>query len=315
VRVQKGETRKRFGDDELVGMGSWFVAEDYRYELDGRIHPFGRASGFKSPLEDTDLFLSFARLGAGDGPDMKKILEWVRKYGLLRREIEKSPYRHLEDGRVNQAPIRVDEFRSEVDHAYRALTLFEQIRAKDYEKLRERISREVDWIERPVTVDGVQGTEVLWKMLPEARVALDGAPVQRVVPGLRTSGVMMAPLDGEIPDVLVIEQAVEGLQRIVEEKMSRVRVRFTQHVHNPRPLSMIAGSLPFRPLLTWRCPDLLSALWFQFAALMTDKRPLRTCEGCGQLFLQTRPDKESCDSTCRQKKSRKKRREQSESGQ
>ncbi len=309
MKVRKEEPQGRFGEEELVGMGLWFVAEDYRCEPPGRrIHPVGRASWFRVPLRDPDLFLSFARLGAGDGPDEGAVLEWVRKHGLLRRAMEGNPYRHfVEDGweKVNQAPMTVEEFRSEAAQAYRALTLFEQIRGEDFGALRQRLRREVAYISQPIPVDGSSGTEVRWEKLPEASVSLDGEFVRRVEPGLRTSGAMMAPLDEEIPDALLIAQAVVGLQQIVEEKLMRVELRFTQHVRHPRPLSTIAGSLPFRPRLTWRCPDLESALWFQFAALMEDKRPLCVCEGCGQLFFQRRPDMRVCGPTCRKKKQRK----------
>jgi hypothetical protein len=50
--------------------------------------------------------------------------------------------------------------------------------------------------------------------------------------------------------------------------------------------------------LSWSCPDLLSALYLQFALLRMGDRPKRICENCGTLFPLTREDKYHCDETC-----------------
>jgi hypothetical protein len=50
--------------------------------------------------------------------------------------------------------------------------------------------------------------------------------------------------------------------------------------------------------LSWSCPDLLSALYLQFALLRMGDRPKRICKNCGTLFLLTRDDKYHCDETC-----------------
>jgi hypothetical protein len=50
--------------------------------------------------------------------------------------------------------------------------------------------------------------------------------------------------------------------------------------------------------LSWSCPDLLSALYLQFALLQMGDRPKRICENCGTLFPLTRDDKYHCDETC-----------------
>jgi hypothetical protein len=48
-------------------------------------------------------------------------------------------------------------------------------------------------------------------------------------------------------------------------------------------------------------PDLLTALWYQFYTLVTNTSRLDRCKGCGQLFVQTRSNREWCTSTCRVK--------------
>jgi hypothetical protein len=50
--------------------------------------------------------------------------------------------------------------------------------------------------------------------------------------------------------------------------------------------------------LSWSCPDLLSALYLQFALLRMGDRPKRECKNCGMLFPLTRDDKYHCDETC-----------------
>src|SRR5215208_7073727 len=43
---------------------------------------------FNRPLADPKLFVSFAKLGASERPLESKCLQWVQKYGLLRRKDE-----------------------------------------------------------------------------------------------------------------------------------------------------------------------------------------------------------------------------------
>jgi hypothetical protein len=50
--------------------------------------------------------------------------------------------------------------------------------------------------------------------------------------------------------------------------------------------------------LSWWCPDLISALYLQFALLITGDRPKRICENCGTLFPLTRKDKYHCNESC-----------------
>jgi hypothetical protein len=53
-----------------------------------------------------------------------------------------------------------------------------------------------------------------------------------------------------------------------------------------------------------RCPDLCTALYWQFASLMSGKRRVGICKVCQEPFIQTRKDKKVCGSGCRTAKSR-----------
>jgi hypothetical protein len=58
---------------------------------------------------------------------------------------------------------------------------------------------------------------------------------------------------------------------------------------------------PYHPVLSWRCYDLRSALYLQFALMTASTKPWRRCANkkCGMPFLATRKDKFHCNDTCR----------------
>jgi hypothetical protein len=62
--------------------------------------------------------------------------------------------------------------------------------------------------------------------------------------------------------------------------------RFVQAAIEP----YIANVYPvfgIRERLHLRCPDLITAMYLQFAALVDGKRPTAICQGCGQRLSQT----------------------------
>jgi len=298
VRISKREMTRLVSLEESVDISFWFRANDYCIYR-GHIHPYhsGEIAPKRSvPLAHTELFLNFAQLGAGgDLSDDRiplsddRILNWVRENGLLRR---KNPEydRRAEDGELNQAPMSLDDFRFEVRQAYRALRLFEQIRSRDYEALRERIGRERIYETNSSGFYGGKGSETA-----RAWITLDGK---------RTRLHVLA--DEEPSDVNVNEWATSALEYLVEQKLSRVRAAFVHNTRHESPLSTILGEVPYRPQITLRCPDLDSALWFQFAALIEDKKRLQYCEVCGRLFTYRSSKKKTCSDRCRKAKSRRK---------
>jgi hypothetical protein len=80
--------------------------------------------------------------------------------------------------------------------------------------------------------------------------------------------------------------------------------RFVQAAIEP----YIANMYPvfgIRERLHLRCPDLIIAMYLQFAALVDGKRPTAICQGCGNVFLKRRRDQQVCNATCRSRKHRK----------
>jgi hypothetical protein len=279
VRISQKELRGLIGPVESVHTSVWFVAEDYQ-TFYGRIYPYGHRARRTMPLSDSDLFTSFARLGAHGDPSPSSILSWVHKHGLLTR---KDPERWVvaEDETINQAPMTLGQFKTEVRKAYDALTILQEIRGKDCDALRDRIERERTSLASPppnhtwTTIDG--------------RFTLDRLA------------------DGDLPDEDVLSLAVTALEFEVEQQINDfgVRLVFAENDDHPRPLSPHGGWAwtSYRPQLTVRCSNLGSALWYQFGAFISDKRPLLNCEQCGLPFIGRR-DAKTCSATCRKAKSR-----------
>ena len=109
--------------------------------------------------------------------------------------------------------------------------------------------------------------------------------------------------DEPLTDDLVHEWAADALEFLVEQKLKRMGMIFTRDTWHPRPTSTMLGEVPYRPRLTPRCPDLETALWFQFASLIGDKRPLRECSECGETFVGPER-KKTCSPRCRKRRSR-----------
>jgi hypothetical protein len=115
--------------------------------------------------------------------------------------------------------------------------------------------------------------------------------------------------DEELSDEYVLSLAVHVLEDIVEQKIRHygVTLVFSENDDHPRPLSPSGGWgwTSYRPELTLKCLNLGSALWYQFGALISDKRPLLNCEECGLPFVGRR-DAKTCSGACRKARSRRK---------
>lgn len=276
-RVSSKRVRGLLDFNDAVDLCIWQVAEDY-VEYDGCIYPFPPTGWPKytrdRPLADPNLFLSFSRLGArGDDLPGNAILRWVRKHGLLRlKDPEGYPTRN-----ENQSPITLDEFRREARYAHQAMTLFEAIHSKDSAALRPRVTRVRD------DPSGKPGEG------RNADVYLDGERIP-----------MSTAADGELPDDLVLLAAEMGLQWFVKRRLVDVRLDFDPFGGHPR-----AGQA-YRPRLVFRIPDLYSAIWYQFALLLADARPVKFCEICERPIFHPRRDQKTCSDACRKEKSRRK---------
>src|SRR3712207_4737460 len=132
--------------------------------------------------------------------------------------------------------------------SHSCLTLRESIRSRDTGRLRTRITFE----RIPIASPGQLTVEV---------VALDGEPI---------------PYCGgpppELTDAFLLLKAVCCLNRIVESTLKDTRLAFTHDFEHPRPFST------YRPRLVASYPDLYSALYYQLACSMADRRPWTHCK-------------------------------------
>jgi hypothetical protein len=194
------------------------------------------------------------------------ILRWVHKHGLLRLEDPNADRLSLQ----NQAPITPEEFREEARRAYDALTLFEAIRSKNWASLRPRINR--------------------MRVAPSSSLAvvyLDGRPVP-----------VMKEADSELSGEDVWVVAVNALEHFVSENLKGINLDFDHVSGHPHPQEV------YRPRLVVSIPDLHSAIWYQFARLMADTRPVKYCVVCDQPIPRPRKNRETCSDACRQRKKR-----------
>jgi hypothetical protein len=262
-RVRKVEMETVFGLEEVLYAGSWPVAAHYKL-INGKIHPYGcRAYG--RPLENPELFLSFARLAArGEGPSDEAILGWVREHGLLHRHDPNQEPLQLPKGEMNQEPMKPEEFRTKAQHAYRLLRTFELHRSGDAPTLRDRIGLQ--------PLPGGEEGDHRW-----AEVLFDGT------------------LTGHI----IEEDETLTDSEILDDALAAVKKRIDPHIKAVHPAFGIEGTLALR------APDLLVAMYWQFAGLIDGKHQLAVCAGCGQLFVKTRGNKDVCKDGCRTAKKRK----------
>jgi len=296
-RVRRREMEALFDQKEAQAGGAWPVALDYRI-VDGTIYPVDHPgdlpdpppgcsvvpSPWVAPLAEPAAFLQFARLASHGEPSVDRIKGWLRRYGLIHRREPESPLPNVmledETGRayvgLNQRPITVGAFRKEAREAYLLLRLYEMLRGGEWPALRERLKE-----------DSPEPYRASYPARPH------GPFVQEVHFGqlsLFYEGEMFGGHD--VRAIFESDHLMECCWWALGENIDR---RTEGVKHN---LSLPAGGFVVN------CPDLLSALYWQFACLVAGKRRVGVCDVCGVLFEQRRRDRRTCSNTCRSQKSR-----------
>ena len=251
-----------------------------------RARPGPPQGGFPSPnpFAYTDLFYSFARLGASGKPSESRIMEWVSQNGLLTRKDESvSGASVLEDGAVNQQPISVEDFRSEVSRARAMLELYAEIRRLDVRALNSRIAQPRSAVDRQL-----------------ASYFPDDPSYQQVMDRFDISllSLAMRPVLGAADKVLA---------EMISESLAGVRPRAIRGYALPmapdaeRASHMRAAAKNYRMQQGWYYPDLRSAMYMQLYLLVTQNQPMRICDNppCRMPFPATRKNRRFCCDTCR----------------
>ena len=273
-------------------IGLWPVAKSYKI-LSGVIYADDPRHELLRDLDafgDSDLFFSFARLGARGEPSESSILHWVSEHGLLRRENEK--HGGLLAREVNQASITMEEFRAEVLCACQLLNLHMDIREENFAALQAKI----------YGMDEKRHLSSYWPHTPPTDLEeyfanrRDTCSKARDALGLLHEG---SPFDE--PEWTSVERwdvfvALGALQEIVKDRLADVRLDFDHHWTGTQPLRS-----DYRIRRSWDCPDLCSAMYLQFYLVITDFEPMRRCQNpaCVLPFPATRKNRRFCNATCR----------------
>ena len=194
--------------------------------------------------------------------------ERVRKRASAGAWLEEMKIRPAERKTLNQAPISLDDFRTEVINAHSALGLYKVLRKRDVGELRARV-------------------EAAREKKKEAHIVLS-----EVDKGLAGNGDEV--LTTQWTDPLVFRAAMI-LEMFVKQKVASVRLGFFDPVDRPVKAPV------YTPVQSWSCPDLLSAVYLQFYLWMIKAWPMHICayEDCSKPFPATRKDKIYCSDNCR----------------
>jgi hypothetical protein len=256
---------------------SWPLHSQYRIRA-GKIYGDGYDGRSYEPLDDPDLFLSFIRLGKRGRPSKESILRWVHLHGLLRRDLGEG---------VNQSPMTVDDFREEVRCARELAALFMDIREQNAPAIWARFVGEGEYGDAQSHINPVDSHFATFQRDESFRRSLE--PPEH--PYHLMSGV--AAFESILEELLKGVRLQPLSDDFVVEEQGSLRIR-----------SWEPGT-PYHPVISWRCPDLHTALYLQFALMATNSKPWRRCaaEDCRLPFQPSRKDKLYCDppnkSTCR----------------
>jgi hypothetical protein len=264
-----------FSQREASIGGSWPVAR-YRV-IKGVIHPDVELSDqviksdetttWIAPLAKPDAFLSFARLAAHGEPSEDRILKWDRRYGLLY---------HLRPDSPSEVVLQEDAHgikREVLNQKPMALEEFRKEARHAYLLLR----------------------------LYETLRAYGRSP-------LRRQAVRENPDPGRDSAVQVSMRELSFDERHLSSMLgdgSRRYYLFSLGQYIEREIAGTKHTFGLPGGFAIKCPDVRTALYWQFACLVAGKRQTGICEGCGDIFVKTRKDKEVCNSSCRSRKSRK----------
>lgn len=247
----------------------WLVAEKYRV-LDGRIEveDVGEYRVY-DPLEDSDLFGSFIGIG-GDQRELefeKRIKAWVEDHGLLTgsrgTEITGSS-RGAKN--IEQDPISLEDFQREVQEARSATELYHLLYAGDKSAMVERADKLDQDARRERELDRVE--KLLSPYSQEERNSSSENKTQMIV---------------------------VGFEVFLQKKISEVRLSLSA------PSGWNFPGERYSPIRSYRCPDLLSAIWLKFYLAITERHPMRRCKNprCRELYFLRRSDQEYCTPRCR----------------
>lgn len=302
-KVKKLKSRRKsfeglLNSEDQYRVCTWSTAP--RYEVWNKvIHPM-HEEGFQCcvyhPLEVPNLITSFARFGVRREPSKEKVKGWVSKYGLLTRVEEKRPHwEYSADDKeliANQAPLSLEDFAEHARSVRGLLDLYSEVQRGDVQKILQRIESpdsSVDTRLREHSVRGLEGSA--------RRGDLSKNEENEIM--LMAVGVLIDEVNEKISGVRLVAEPNDQ-RATTDYGARRIRARVTGE-----PLDEENNVVPYDPLHRfkqgWTCPDLLTAIYFQYYMMITNNTPLRRCENprCNMPFSPSRKDNKLCCPSCK----------------
>jgi hypothetical protein len=302
--------------EQYIVAAGWIRPEGQRREIDrknaARFLNFGR----RSPLSDLELLPSFAKLGFRgplNGRQSRQIRDWVSKYGLLaRKKTDRDGDTDLDSGEVNQKPMLIEEFVQEARFARDLQRLYFDIRMGNTESIKSKINNPRSAIECELASDAM----VRIVARSASRVpSEDPIPSEDSFADVLAFAALNLPASFSRAPNALLWHAEWVLCHLLSQKLDGVRLRVASGFGLPeevrtRPLGSVdpqelgeAGRPParYRPMISWSCVDLRSAIYLQFLLQVTNDRPMRSCanRACGAPFSPRRSDHKYCTNTCK----------------
>jgi hypothetical protein len=309
--------------EQYIVAAGWIQPEGQRRKEDKKSIPASFLNlGRRSPLSEPELLPSFAKLGFRgplSGRQSRQIGDWVSKYGLLtRKKTDRDGDTDLDSGQVNQKPMLIEEFVQEACFARDLQRLYFDIRIRNTERIKGKIKNPRSAVDRELAADA----KVRKVIHSPTRIPSDDpvdAALHAFLSGmerdLATLALNTSASFSRAPNAL-LWHAERVLCRLLSEKLEGVRLRVASGFGLPeevrtRPLGSVdpqelaeAERPParYRPIISWSCVDLRSAIYLQFLLQVTNDRPMQTCANrpCGAPFSPTRSDQVYCTKNCKQ---------------
>lgn len=257
---------------------------------DGYIHVHYDGRGRVAPLGKPDLFTSFAKLATHGEPTEKKIERWVGRFGLPVWDVRPE---QVENGTKDTVPeynpmsMAVNDFRKEARYANGLLHLYALIRGRDAAPIKTKVRALRSNLDQASALDQMFYERYRANMRSLLHEAHDkrtdrfreAFPVDRGEPGIRGVKARLR----EFRNMVTLLAAQSALGDITTSLVSNVELRVG--------VQRGQGLAP-----SYKCPDLLSAIYLQFYLLVTKNKVTRFCENpsCGELFFPTKSNQRHC---------------------
>jgi hypothetical protein len=212
----------------------------------------------------------------------------------------------------------IEELVQEARFAGDLQRLYFDIRKGDTESIKRKINNPYSVVERELSADA--GARIVARSA--SRIPSDDSIAAAPNANLFRVKRIMSSLALEVPASLsrapnaLLWHAERILCRLLSQRLDGVRLRVASGFRLPEevgtrpfpsvdPQELAEATRPperYRPIISWSCVDLRSAIYLQFLLQVTNDRPMRSCANmaCGAPFSPTRSDQLYCTKSCKQ---------------